>query len=844
MATGPTMPAMIHFTDLDWEFAELRKPLASGRKSPPTGPKLNWLPASVPGCFHLDLMSAGLFGDPFCAEGEAASSALEGKDWIYRTTFDGEALRSALDQAEGQLTLVFEGLDTFASIWLNGKFLGETDNMFIPWEFDVTRFVRHKSNELLVTFASAVRRGRRLEQKHGVLGAGFSAERSYVRKAQCHFGWDWGPRIVSAGIWRPGRICFAPTPRIEDFGVQTLRLIGDAADVEISGCVSNSLKNHKLRFEIRDGDDLVADRVIALEGRSFKILWRMSHIRAWWPWSLGVPKLYRVRATLLRDGEPLHSTERAVGFRTISIEQKKDRSGKSFCFKVNGKPFFARGANWIPPDVFPARVSREDQEHLLSRAVAANMDMLRVWGGGYYESEEFYQTCDRLGLLVWQDFMFACAEYPETRSFRSQIRREAESVVRRLRHHPCIAIWCGNNENEWGHLEGWFSSREKLPGRSVYEKILPDVCRRLDPSRPYWQSSPFGDAADPNGEKQGDRHNWLVWSQWQPYENYRNDKGRFVSEFGFQSLASPDLWKLLSAGEPQSVLAPELAAHQKQPDGDGRLWRYLVEYLRLPRDFEDYCFLTQLNQAEAMRVGIEHWRRRWPQTAGALLWQMNDCWPAISWSLVDYSGAPKLAYYSVACAFAPVALSVVEKGAALEVWLVVQTGSRVDDEATLFSGSVGGESLKALRTVRVKAGDATAKCLFRVPTPLSEEERRTVYFFAALKKNSHVRSEVCLMRPPKWIKWTQGTIIVREITAPRSASRTFAFRSTSLVKCVWLRAPEGAPQAEFSDNAFTLIPGVERRISSSLQHDARPNLPLRVWTYHSMDIEYAGTAIE
>ncbi|MFH0793683.1 MAG: sugar-binding domain-containing protein, partial [bacterium] len=632
MPRESTTRTLVELAELDWEFAELSKPLAEGRKSPPRIEKLTWHPARVPGCFLLDLMEAGLLGDPFCAQGEDASRVLEGKDWIYRAAFDGDPPLTALTNGNGQLTLVFDGLDTFASVWLNGRLLGETDNMFIPWEFDVSRVVRKGSNELLVGFSSVVRRGRDLEKKHGVLGSGFCTERVYVRKAQCQFGWDWGPRIVSAGIWRPGRVSFVPSPHIEDFCVRTLRLNGNAADVEISGTLSCPLRGGAVRFEILDGHDLLTDKIVAPSGRSFKMQWRIRPVEAWWPWALGVPKLYRVRATLLGGGEPLHAVEKAVGFRTICLDQKKDRYGESFCFKVNGKSFFARGANWIPPDVFPVRVSRGDYDHLLSRAVMANMDMLRIWGGGFYESEDFYQACDRLGLLVWQDFMFACAEYPETPAFRSQIRREAESVIGRLRHHPCVALWCGNNENEWGHLEGWFSPREKLPGRSVYEKILPDVCRRLDPSRPCWQSSPFGDPDDPNGEKEGDRHNWYVWSQWQPYENYRNDQGRFLSEFGFQSLASPDLWKSLSSGAPHSALAPQLAAHQKQPDGDGRLWRYLVEYLRLPRDFEDYCFLTQLNQAEAMRIGIEHWRRRWPQTAGALLWQLDDCWPAISWS--------------------------------------------------------------------------------------------------------------------------------------------------------------------------------------------------------------------
>ncbi|MCG8608563.1 hypothetical protein MJD09_26700, partial [bacterium] len=368
----------------------------------------------------------------------------------------------------------------------------------------------------------------------------------------------------------------------------------------------------------------------------------------WWPNGYGEQRLYKVTVKTDHD-----EAVKQIGFRTLQVVTPQDERGIGLIFKVNDKEIFCKGANWIPMEALPGQENHEAYTDLLESAVAANMNMIRVWGGGIYEEDIFYQLCDELGLLVWQDFMFACGAYPEHEEFLQNISEEVKQNVRRLQHHPCLALWCGNNENEWN----WFKEQRQpvqlMPGFTIFHELIPNLLQQLDPLRPYWPSSPFGDEEDPNSESSGNRHQWDVWSLWVDYEQVRTDRSLFVSEFGFQGPAdAATLEKVIPEEQryPQSRL---FEFHNKQVEGNERLFRFLAGHLPVVGEWEDFIYLTQLNQALALQTCVHHWRSRWPQCAGAIIWQLNDCWPVTSWSLIDSDCRQKAAYYFAKRFFAP-----------------------------------------------------------------------------------------------------------------------------------------------------------------------------------------------
>ncbi len=393
--------------------------------------------------------------------------------------------------------------------------------------------------------------------------------------------------------------------------------------------------------------------------------------RLWSPRGYGFPHLCKIVAELYVGDRLLDRAETRAGIRSVELVQEPDEEGRSFIFKVNGKPTFCKGAAWIPADSFLPRVSRERYRELLELSAEASMNMLRVWGGGVYEDDAFYDMCDELGIMIWQDFMYACAEYPEEDWLLEEAEREAEEVVRRLRRHPCIVLWCGNNENDWIYQMNW-RDRGRLLGLPIYEKILPRVCGRLDLTRPYWPSSPYG-GEDPNSPTEGDRHNWEVWSRWIDYPAYLRDGGRFLSEFGWQ--APPTLALLEEHSEPEDQYPQSrfMEAHEKQQEGLERLYRFLAAHYPVPENLKLFTLYCQLNQGEALKTAIEHWRSRMFKTSGCLVWQLEDCWPALSWSLVDYGLNPKPAYYFVKRAFQPVIAALTLKDGAASVYIVNET---------------------------------------------------------------------------------------------------------------------------------------------------------------------------
>ncbi len=597
-----------------------------------------WAQATVPGCVQLDLLDAGTLPDPNYRMDEYAMQSVEDKDWEYRTSFQVGADELVADEID----LVFEGLDTYADVYVNETYLGSVANMFVSHTFDITEVVREGANDLHLYFHSPVTTIKTLERNSPLsLTSSCETARPYIRKAQYAYGWDWGPRLVQVGIWRPVRLDVIRHARIVDPYVRTISLDGGTATVQVEGQVDAFIDaslqvRASVSLETVPCASVTAPVAFGPTGLTFGTEFALPDAQLWWPNGLGEHPLYDVAIELLDGERVIDSALVRFGVRTVELVQKDDAAGKSFCFKINGVPIFAKGANWIPSDNLLPRLTPTDYQELISAAAEANINMLRIWGGGIYELPAFYQACDEQGIMVWQDFMYACAQYPDEMDwFQDAARTEAERVVRRLRNHPSIVLWCGNNENNWGFDEWWHVGQPKFLGNYVYREILPTVCGELDPSRPYWVSSPYG-GEHPNCEEEGDRHQWSVWSAWQDYGHYVEDRGRFVSEFGFQAMPA---WKTVlsyTAPEDRTILSPVIRNHNKMPEGTERLVRFLAGRIGLPRDLKSFTYLTQLNQAEAVKTGVEHWRSNKFHTSGALFWQLNDCWPVASWSCLDY----------------------------------------------------------------------------------------------------------------------------------------------------------------------------------------------------------------
>lgn len=621
------------------------------------------LPAVVPGCVHTDLLAAGVIPDPFLGRNETEVAWVGRRDWTYETDL-------VPMNGHEQTDLVFDGLDTVAEILLDGRFLGRTRNMHRSYRFDVTGM----SGRLAVRFVSAYAEAEAVRGKLGERPAAYTEPYQYLRKMACSFGWDWGPTLVTAGIWRPVRLERWSTARIarvrplvtveQGVGVVELAVDVERARVEAPLTVEATVGGERVRASV-DG----TQGVVRLE---------VPRARLWWPRGYGEQALYDVELTLLHEGRPLDVWRRRVGFRSVELDRSADAHGTGFTLVVNGERLFARGVNWIPDDVFPSRITRERYRERLGQAADAGVDLVRVWGGGIYESEDFYDACDELGLLVWQDFPFACAAYPEEQPLRGEVEAEARENVVRLMPHPSLVLWNGNNENLWGFRDwGW---EKPLAGDSwgegYYLGVLPRVVAELDPTRPYTAGSPWSGSWEhhPNDPAHGTHHSWEVWNR-EDYAEYRAEVPRFVAEFGWQA---PPAYATLAGALPGEVLAadsPGVLHHQKADDGNGKLRRGLERHFAFPEgDFDRWHYLMQVNQARAVAAGIEHWRSHWPVCAGAVVWQLNDCWPVTSWAAIDGDGREKPLYHELRRLYADRLLTVQTRGQKLVLAAVNQAG--------------------------------------------------------------------------------------------------------------------------------------------------------------------------
>ncbi len=629
-----------------------------------------WLMGRVPGDVWQDLIRVGKIGNPYKELNWLKFSWIEKRIWVYRKTFN---IRSV--QAD-RVDLVFDGLDCITSIILNDHVIGRTNNMFCSWRFDVSDKIVEGRNELIVVFYpwESYVSGKKIDKPMSV----FNSDRVFIRRAQMETGWDWGPRIVLSGIWRGCRVEFIDKVRIRSWHFRTVKISQSQAVVEVEVDLDKTGRFPvDITVSIRKGRKYV--KSIQTKSSQAILRFRLDNPKLWWPWNVGKPNLYDVKIEVYFSGELVDTLESKGGIRTVRLVQRKQSGGcRSFTFEINGRKIFCGGANWIPADSLLSSVSSERYRRLVLLAKRANMNILRVWGGGIYEDEEFYRICDEEGVMVWQDFMFACAIYPaKDKEFINTIKYEFEEVIKRLRPHPSIVLWNGNNEIYiMGDYLYWNDRKFKLPDRDIYERILPEYITMLDGTRPYIPSSPIG-GNDHNDWREGNMHYWAVWSGMKlergfgenpaeeggrinsHYSQYEKLVPRFVSEYGIQAVPYKETLGKYLAKDQMKLMRKTLIERNKIPCKNLEALRIFLDGITgWAKDYDELELKSQFAQWRGLEVGTAHFKRNLWDCSGAIIWQLNDCWPGFSWSLVDYHLLPKPAYFAVKRVFAPKMVSV------------------------------------------------------------------------------------------------------------------------------------------------------------------------------------------
>lgn len=696
------------------------------------------VPGRVPGSVYSDLLRNEKMADPFYRDNEDAALALMENDYEYERSFC--VTREEL--AQEKLLLRCEGIDTLAHVYVNEEPVALVDNMHRTWEFNIKKFLGEGENRLRIHLYSPVRAIRERYAAARADGAedamqGFAT----LRKAHCMFGWDWGPRLPDAGVWREISLVGCSVARLGDVYVAQRHINGSVV-LDFAVTVhrfSDPAAGLRTEVELKDPDGQVLyagpDDCLTVETP-----------RLWWPRGYGEQPLYTAAVRLYDGGLLLDAWEKRIGLRSMTVAVEKDQWGESFAQQVNGVKMFAMGADYIPEDNLLPRLSEARTRRLLAQCAAANMNTVRVWGGGHYPPDYFYDLCDELGLVVWQDLMFACAVYNLTPAFEETVTAEVRDNVRRIRHHACLGLWCGNNEMEQYVKEGqWVSSeRQRADYIKMYEYLFPKLLAQYDPQAFYWPSSPSsgGSFDAPTDPARGDVHDWEVWHGGKPFSAYRRHCYRYVSEFGFQSFPSEKTIEAFTLPAERNIFSYIMERHQRNSSANAKILSYLGENYLYPLCFGDVVYASQLLQAEAIRTGVEHWRRNRGRCMGAIYWQLNDCWPAASWSSIDYYGRWKALHYAARRFFAPVLLSCEEQGAVQQLPNVNAEEKRVRKTARL---NVANETMaRVCGTVEWELRDAAARVLQHGQTPVQvlplESQWLPELDFSAADTNCHYLS--------------------------------------------------------------------------------------------------------
>lgn len=754
-----------------------------------------YMDASVPGSVYADLFALGKIPDPYYRDNEDEVRRLSDFDYEYTRLFVAD------DLCYKNIELVCDGIDTLCEIYINDVFVAKTKNMHRGYRFDVKDIIKQGENTIKVVLLSPTKY---IEKMHSIepLGGTHDAVEgfSHLRKAHCMFGWDWGPTLPDLGIWRDIRIeCY--NERIKDFYITQTH-----SENRVDLAIDVDATSDSISVEITSPDG----KKYTAQGADCKIT--VEDPMLWWHQGYGKQNLYDVKISLGTEDV----REFKIGLRTLTVNTEKDEWGRKFCFNVNGKNIFAMGSNYIPEDSILARTSEERTRKLLTDCVKANHNCIRIWGGGTYLPDYFYSICDELGLIVWQDFMFACGVYSFD-ELEEEVKEEVIYNVKRLRHHSCIGLWCGNNEIEEAWAVMWsqiYSEKYKADYIKLFECIIPKLVSEYDPNRLYWSSSPSsgGSFIEPRNENVGDRHYWSVWHGMEPFEDYKNYHFRFLSEFGFQSFPCVKTIETFALPEDMNIFSYVMEKHQKNGTANERIVTYLSRNYSYPYSFEHLVYLSQLLQAESMRFGVEHFRRnrKNDRCMGTLYWQTNDCWPVASWSGIDYYGRWKALHYKSKRFYAPVLLSADIEDTCAKLCVVNDSNSAFCGKAEWRLADSDGKTIrKGVCDVNAESLDVAevAELDFSDCMSCYKDKTNLVFNYRLFDAESEISSECQLFVKPKHFEYKNPGINI-EYKEDRVEISVSAFAHE-----IELTAEDA--DMKFSDNYFSLLPGETKTIYTS-----------------------------
>jgi beta-mannosidase len=797
--------------------------------------KESWMDAIVPGTVHSDLFRNKIIKHPYYRLNEKKQQWIDKKDWEYKTEFD--LSDEILDR--DKIELEFEGLDTYAKVYVNKKLVLETDNMFREYRVDISDYVT-SNNELLILFKSPTQEGLKLLKKQGyqLPASNDQSENGemgddkvsiHTRKAGYHYGWDWGPRFVTSGIWKDIRINAYSKAKILNVFYKQNSVTPELA--KLSAEVELDIKHHGFyKLEVKKGNEILNIETFRMkEGVHVASMeFEINNPKLWYPNGMGKANLCELTLNVKYDVNTIQTNKSKLGLRTVELVRKKDNRGETFYFKINGNPVFAKGANYIPNDLFLTDVSPEKYEYIVKSAAQANMNMLRVWGGGIYEKEIFYDLCDKYGIMVWQDFMFACSMYPGDKEILANIKLEAIDNVKRLRSHPSVVLWCGNNEIEaaWANYEekkgwGWkkrFDKKQRAEiwkaYQDIFHKILPDVVNKYNPQIAYWASSPStGNPKVTPDDKNtsGDIHYWGVWHRKHPFSEFENHVGRFMSEYGFQSFPIFESVKKYTTSEDWDIESDVMASHQRSGIGNLRIKEYMDMYYKEPKDFENLLYVGQVLQGEGMKKAFEIHRQSMPYCMGTLYWQLNDCWPVASWSSIDYYGRWKATQYFAKKAFKKYLVSTRVVDDHVNIYVSSDAQNIVDTKVKYTVLDFSGNEIYSKSSMQ-QIAPTTSKLVKSVSTskfPMFDESKyllKSELFVAGKKVSEDIRyftevKELDLLKPKIEFKLKK-----------KGKYTLISVSSDKLVKNLYLYSSKLNAWERFSDNFFDVIPGHKKVI--------------------------------
>lgn len=810
---GASAQSQTYVLDKGWEFSQ------AGSNE--------WMSARVPGTVHQDLLDHGRLPDPFYGMNEQKVQWVEKEDWLYRTVFTVTADQLKSDAA----WLTFEGLDTYADVYLNGSLLLKADNMFVGHKLAVKDVLREGENRLMIRFRSPVEE---TAPQWDTDGFNYPADNDhsekrmsvYTRKAPYSYGWDWGIRLATSGIWRPVKLTFCNGAAIDDFFVRQQEVTEQVAKVdnqlEINNVTSTPKEAQvKVVYAYGEQADTLTRTVVLQPGKnSLSMPAWIEKPHLWMPNGWGDPALYTFTATVSVDGKEVASREEAIGLRSIRVVMEDDKDGKSFYFEVNGKPMFAKGSNYIPGDALLPNMTGERYARLFEDIRAANMNMVRVWGGGIYEDDRFYEEADRNGILVWQDFIFACTTYPYDPTFLKRVSEEAVYNMRRLRNHASLAMWCGNNEiyegmRYWGWKDKYSPVvwKEMTEGYDVlFRQLLPELVEANDPGRFYMHGSPYeANWGRPESWKIADSHNWGTWYGQKPFESLDTEIPRFMSEYGFQAFPEMKTIRMFASPEDYELESPVMNAHQKASIGNFLIKKTMALYYKVPEKFEDLIYAGLILQGQGMRHGIEAHRRHRPYCMGSLPWQLNDSWPVVSWSSIDYYGNWKAMHYQIRRAFAPVLVDAIKEGNNLSYYIM---SDRLTDEELTLNLELMDFNGKVYRKQKVDGllPANTSKLFYQEPVEqaLAGRDSATTFMHMVVKSKkgevlsdeiyyfAHPKDQLLPKTPLQWqVKQKKGYC---EVTV----------KADKLARDIFIEVP--VQGVRFSDNFFDLLPGQKKKV--------------------------------